>query len=121
MGLLPRPHEEPVEKQRRHWNAGDLDTYLTLYDESIRLHVHSHTPEPMDKVGAATFYRGIWAALVADGRPSPELVSFENMVDGDLYCCRFTMSGMHRAGFLGMPASGRRYNDERDHDHAVLG
>jgi predicted ester cyclase len=100
---------ERVEEARRHWNEGDLDAYLTLYDENIRLHVYSHTPDPMDKAGATAFYRGIWASLAADGRPSPELVFFETMVDGDLYCCRFTMSGVHQAEFLGMPASGRRY------------
>lgn len=30
------------------WNAGDLDGYLSLYDEGIRL--HGYSPEPMDKV-----------------------------------------------------------------------
>lgn len=29
------------------WNAGDLDGYLSLYDEGIAL--HGYSPEPMNK------------------------------------------------------------------------
>jgi hypothetical protein len=36
------------------WNAGDLDGYLSLYDEGIRL--HGYSPEPMDKVQVRGFY-----------------------------------------------------------------
>ncbi len=32
------------------WNAGDLDGYLRLYDEGIRL--HGYSPGPMDGSGA---------------------------------------------------------------------
>jgi len=31
------------------------------------------------------------------------------MVDGDRYACSFTMSGVHRAAFMGVPATGRAY------------
>ena len=36
------------------WNAADLDGYLSLYDEGIRL--HGYSPEPMDKVQVRGFY-----------------------------------------------------------------
>jgi hypothetical protein len=47
-----------------HWNDGDLDGYLTLYDEGIRL--HGYSPEPMDKVQVQVqgFYEGIFRAPV---------------------------------------------------------
>ncbi len=36
------------------WNAGDLEAYLTLYDESILL--HGYTPAPLDKPSVRAFY-----------------------------------------------------------------
>jgi predicted ester cyclase len=90
-----------VEEARGKWNAGDLTGYLTLYDESIKL--HGYAPEPMDKITVNGFYQQIWSSF---GSPPP-LEFHEVMTDGDLYCCRFTMTGIHRGSFMGVPASGR--------------
>ena len=38
------------------WNAGDLDGYLELYDDAIRL--HGYSPEPMGKPEVARVLRG---------------------------------------------------------------
>lgn len=54
----------------------------------------------------------IWSALAAPGKPNPELVFHEVMVDGDLYCCRFTMTGEHQGEFMGVPATGSPYRLE---------
>lgn len=101
---------ERVERARQAWNAGDLDGYLELYDDSIAL--HGYAPEPLDKVQVTGFYQSIWAAFAAEGKPNPELVFHEVMEDGDLYCCRFTMSGNHGGAFMGIPATGRPYRLE---------
>ena len=90
-----------VEEARQRWNAGDLAGYLTLYDESIRL--HGYAPEPMTKAAVVAFYQQIWASF---GSP-PALAFHETMADGDLYCCRFTMTGQHNGPFMGTPATGR--------------
>jgi predicted ester cyclase len=90
-----------VEEARGKWNAGDLAGYLTLYDDSIRL--HGYSPEPMGKTKAEGFYRGIWASF---GTPPP-LEFHEVMTDGDLYACRFTMTGTHLGAFMGVRATGR--------------
>jgi hypothetical protein len=45
------------------WNAGDLDGYLRLYDDKVRL--HGFTPQPMDKLAVRAFYEAIFAALKA--------------------------------------------------------
>jgi predicted ester cyclase len=97
-----------VEAARASWDAGDLDGYLDLYDERIRL--HGYSPEPMSKDEVTGFYRMIWAALAEDGRPNPSLQFHEVMVDGSMYCCRFTMSGVHQGEFMGVPATGRPYS-----------
>jgi predicted ester cyclase len=90
-----------VDEARQRWNEGDLPGYLTLYDEMIRL--HGYAPEPMNKTVATGFYHQIWSSF---GSPPP-LEFHEVMSDGNLYCCRFTMTGTHRAPFMGVPATGR--------------
>ena len=96
-----------VDQARQAWNAGDLDGYLTLYGAGIRL--HGFSPEPLGKTAATGFYRMIWAGLTAPGEPSPQLEFHETLVDGDLYCCRFTMAGAHTGDFMGAPASGKPF------------
>jgi predicted ester cyclase len=97
-----------VEEARRHWNDGDLDAYLTLYDEGVR--VHGYGPEPMDKSAAAGFYRMIWSGLADVDKDSPGLEIHEVLVDGNLYSCRFTMTGVHSGDFMGNPPTGRPYS-----------
>lgn len=99
---------ERVEAARTCWNHGDLDGYLDLYNGAIRL--HGYSPEPMGKSEAVAFYRMIWATLAAPGKPNPDLDFHETMVDGNLYCCRFTMSGVHGGDFMGIPATGNPYS-----------
>jgi hypothetical protein len=43
------------------WNAGDLDGYLSLYDEGIAL--HGYSPEPMRRTRSAASTRGYSAPL----------------------------------------------------------
>jgi predicted ester cyclase len=96
-----------VERARRDWNAGDLPGYLSLYDEAIRL--HGYTPEPMTKQAVTGFYQMIWATMAAEGKPNPALTFHEVLTDGDLYSCRFTMAGVHKGPFMGVPATGKPY------------
>jgi len=96
-----------VEQARRRWNAGDLPGYLSLYDENIRL--HGYTPEPMNKQAVTGFYQTIYATMAADGKANPVLEFHDVLTDGDRYCCRFTMSGVHQGPFFGVPASGKAY------------
>jgi len=42
--------QEALPAALERWNAGDLEGYLSLYDEGIRL--HGYSPEPMDKAQA---------------------------------------------------------------------
>ena len=96
-----------VEGARQAWNRGDLAGYLSLYDDSIRL--HGYSPEPMGKAAVRSFYEDVTAALGEGERGPPRLVFHEVMTDGALYACRFTMSGVHRGPFMGVPATGKLY------------
>jgi predicted ester cyclase len=84
----------------RHWNAGDLDGYLALYDPTITL--HGYTPEPMDKTAVRGFYSTIFAAF-----PGCTLTLHETIPAGDRVTARFTLTGRHDGPFLGVPATGR--------------
>ena len=96
-----------VEKARQCWNAGDLPGYLSLYDERIKL--HGYSPEPMNKAAVTGFYQMIWSTMAAEGKPNPSLEFHDVLTKSDRYCCRFTMSGVHKGTFLGVPATGKPY------------
>ena len=81
------------------WNAADLDGYLELYDEDIRL--HGYSPEPMDKTAVRAFYAGIFQAF-----PGCTLTIDDTLADGDRLSCRFTLTGRHEGEFLGVPGTG---------------
>jgi steroid delta-isomerase-like uncharacterized protein len=83
------------------WNAGDLDGYLDIYDDTVRL--HGFTPQPLDKPAARAFYEAIFAAF-----PENQLDIHEVFGDGDRLTCRFTLSGEHGGTFMGVPATGIR-------------
>ncbi|SET09305.1 ester cyclase [Geodermatophilus poikilotrophus] len=103
----PAERVEQVERARQRWNAGDLPGYLELYAEDLQF--HGVEPNPMDKTSVAGFYQQFWSAMGAPGRPDPQLDFYEHLVDGDLYSCRFAVSGQHRGDFMGVPATGRLY------------
>jgi predicted ester cyclase len=96
-----------VERARQTWNNGDLSGYLSLYHDEVRL--HGYSPVPMDKSAAADFYQQIWRSLSEPGTTSPRLQFHEALVEGDLYACRFTMTGTQAGEFMGFPASGRPF------------
>ena len=91
--------QEALSAALEYWNAGDLDGYLSLYDEGIRL--HGYSPEPMDKVQVRGFYEGIFSAF-----DTPKLTFDEVLWDGDACAIRFTMTGRHVQEFMGVPATG---------------
>ena len=61
------------------WNAGDLDGYLRLYDETIRL--HGYSPEPMDKDAVRGFYAAIFAAFDSPARVSRGALGRRGVLD----------------------------------------
>jgi predicted ester cyclase len=92
------PHEA-LSAALDSWNAGDLDGYLRLYDEGIRL--HGYSPEPMGKAQVRGFYEGIFSAF-----DNPKLSFDEVLWDGDVCAIRFAMTGRHVQEFMGVPATG---------------
>jgi predicted ester cyclase len=82
------------------WNAGDLDGYLRLYRDDIRL--HGYAPAPMSKDEVRGFYGACFDAFGG----SPQLEFHEVLWDGDACSIRFTLSGRHEGEWLGVPGTG---------------
>jgi predicted ester cyclase len=91
--------QEALTRAVDSWNAGDLDGYLELYRDDIRL--HGYSPEPMSKEEVRGFYEMTFA-----GFDSPQLEFHEVLWDGDVCTIRFTMTGKHTGEFLGVPGTG---------------
>jgi predicted ester cyclase len=90
--------QQALSAAQQCWNAGDLDGYLRLYDERIRL--HGYAPEPMDKAQVRGFYQGIFSAF------GSTTLEFEEVLWTDAACAiRFTMAGRHVGEFMGVPAT----------------
>jgi predicted ester cyclase len=82
------------------WNEGDRETYLAVYDPSIRH--HGLGPEPLDEEANRAFYDGLWAAF-----PGSRLVLDDSVAEGEQLAVRFHLDGEHRGEFMGVPPTGR--------------
>lgn len=87
------PAQRALSGAFERWNAGDLDGYLALYDERIRL--HGYSPEPMTKVEVRAFYEQIFRAF-----GTPTLEFHETLWDRNTCAIRFTMTGRHVDEFM---------------------
>src|SRR5690349_24987544 len=90
--------QEALSAAYQSWNAGDLNGYLSLYDEGIAL--HGYSPEPMDKTQVRGFYEAIFAAF-----GGPKLEFHEVLWNGDAWTIRFTMTCKNVDACLGLPAT----------------
>lgn len=81
------------------WNSGDVDSYLDLYDERIKLHVVTY--DFPDKSSVAEMYRGLFAAT-----SDLVLTIDEAFGDGDRLCARYTVTAKHTGELMGIPPTG---------------
>jgi len=84
------------------WNTDDGETYLQVYDSSIRH--HGLGPEPVDQAGNRAFYEAFWAAF-----PHSRLTVDDVLAEGDQLAVRFRLTGEHRGTFMGVAPTGRAF------------
>jgi steroid delta-isomerase-like uncharacterized protein len=82
------------------WNRGDLDAYLTLYDDDVTL--HGYSPQPLDRHAVRGFYEGIFAGL-----PGSQIEVVDAFGSGDRIVARFVQRGRHDGVLMGVPPTGR--------------
>lgn len=84
-----------------HFNRGDLDRYLELYRDDIR--IHGLPPDlPPGIEGVKAFYLMFFSAF-----PDAKVTAKDFLVDSDRVAVRFTLTGTHKGAFMGIPATGR--------------
>jgi len=82
------------------WNSGDVDSYMELYAENIKL--HTGTYDFPDKKAVESMYKGFHAAT-SDLR----LDIHETVGEGDRLAVRYTVTGTHTGMLMDIPPTGR--------------
>ena len=83
------------------WNAGDLDGYLELYHDELRL--HGYTEQPMSKDEATNFYKGLTSSV---GNSRIDIHQVFDDDTGHKVVMVFSLTGTHTGELAGVPATG---------------
>jgi predicted ester cyclase len=84
-----------------HWNAGNLDGYLALYDPEAVLHGYAGVGPGLSNI--RQYYQAFWVAF-----PGSRLVLEDVFASGDKVACRFLLQGEQHGPFQGIAATGAR-------------
>jgi steroid delta-isomerase-like uncharacterized protein len=84
-------------------NAGNLGVIDELVADDFVEHEEFPGISP-DKEGVRQFFTMFRTAF-----PDMHMEAHEVLADGDLLCCRATMSGTQEGEYMGMPPSGKRF------------
>jgi predicted ester cyclase len=85
------------------WNSGDVDSYLELYDERLRLHAGTYDFPNMQAVG--DMYRSFFAAT-----SDLTLILHETFGNEDRLCARYTVTAKHTGELMGVPPTGADFS-----------
>ena len=80
------------------WNKGDLDSYLLMYAPSVVIHGIPGVEAGLEC--AKKFYQGFHRSF-----PDTQILVEDLFTRADKLACRFTVSGTHKADFMGISAT----------------
>jgi predicted ester cyclase len=85
------------------WNKGDLDSYLLMYAPSVVIHGIPGVEAGLEC--AKKFYQGFHRSF-----PDTQILVEDLFTRADKLACRFTVSGTHKADFMGISATDKFIN-----------
>lgn len=79
-------NKEVLKKAIQHWNNGEYDEYLKLYDSNAIAH---HIPSSFSPgiIGIRKFYEGFWSTF-----SSSEILIHDLIGEGGKVSCRYTVN-----------------------------
>ena len=80
------------------WNKGELDSYLRMYDRNVVIHGIPGVEAGIEC--AKKFYQGFHRSF-----PDTQILVEDLFTRADKLACRFTVSGTHKADFMGISAT----------------
>jgi steroid delta-isomerase-like uncharacterized protein len=83
------------------WNAGDLDGYLELYHDDLKL--HGYSDQPMSKEDATGFYKNIQGSV---GNSRIDIHQAFDDDTGHRVVLVYSLSGTHTGEMAGVPPTG---------------
>jgi steroid delta-isomerase-like uncharacterized protein len=101
VGMGVKENEAALTRAVEAWNSGDVDSYMELYAENIRL--HAGTYDFPDRSAVEGMYKGFHAAT-SDLR----LDIHETIGHEDRLAARYTVTGTHTGELMGIPSTGKQ-------------
>ena len=80
------------------WNKGEFDSYLRMYDPNVVIHGIPGGEAGIES--AKKFYQGFHRSF-----PDTQILVEDLFTRADKLACRFTVSGTHKADFMGISAT----------------
>lgn len=82
-------YKSRLQQAINHWNSGNLDAYLELYDPNAKVH-HLPSDLPPGITGIREFYEGLWATF------SDIKIKIDHILEeGDKVACRYILTAIH--------------------------
>jgi steroid delta-isomerase-like uncharacterized protein len=95
-----KENEAALTRAVEAWNSGDVDSYMELYAQNIKLHAGAY--DFPDKRAVEGMYKGFHAATSDLRLYIHETISLE-----DRLAARYTVTGTHTGELMGIPPTGR--------------
>jgi steroid delta-isomerase-like uncharacterized protein len=100
--MVEAANEASLSKAVEAWNSGNLERYLDLYAEDIKLHAGSL--ELPNKNSVRQMYSGMFDAVSDIRLEIHEFFGVE-----DKLSARYTVTAKHTGDLMGMPPSGKEF------------
>lgn len=97
------PNEAALMRAVEAWNSGDVDSYMNLYDERLKLHAGSY--DFPDKESVGNMYRGMFA-----GTSDVRLTIHEMFGHEEKLCARYTVTAKHTGELMGIAPTGATFS-----------